>query len=43
MRMTKNTNDKYANDDDAVEENDDKMLVKQHDLLLITLQYFVLK
>lgn len=28
MRMTKNTNDKYANDDDAVEENDDKMLVK---------------
>ena len=29
MRMTKNTNDEYANDDDdAVEENDDKMLVK---------------
>ena len=27
-RMTKNTNDEYANDDDAVEENDDKMLVK---------------
>ena len=28
MRMTKNTNSEYANDDDAVEENDDKMLVK---------------
>ena len=28
MRMTKNTNDEYVDDDDAVEENDDKMLVK---------------
>ena len=29
MRITKNTNDEYVNDgDDALEENDDKMLVK---------------
>ena len=28
MRMTKNTNDEYVDDDDALEENDDKMLVK---------------
>ena len=28
LRMTKNTNDEYVDDDDALEENDDKMLVK---------------
>ena len=27
-RLTKNTNDEYVDDDDALEENDDKMLVK---------------